>query len=237
MRIRHEDDYNKTIAEANEAVDNFISGDFNRLGKISLFCVRLSEILQYDESFLLEPRDILLEYFTGIYENDPCLVLKKNDKVYTYSRNSVCKAVRGMHTHTHKPDKKSKKQKIKHDILYSFMNELERIDVLYAVGLQWVITPFIRCSGSPTDSNRGMIDTFTSRKGTTKLSWIESIILNTYDEIAYIQNHNRIGFNQHKVIFPITEIYKDDFGNDVYEKIKKSIQWINESNTRTETYQ
>ena len=235
MKIDKVVDYNATMIEADDAISNYVASDFNALGKIALSCVRMQEIVKGDETVDIDNRDMLRQYMK-IYESDPCLVLKANGKICQYTRNNLCRFIRGMsvHTHAYIPNKRKKNYEMKIKLLLDFMNDKKAIDVMFCVMSQWIKTPSVKFVGGGSDSSFGMKESYTNRsEKTTKIGVIESIAFNIHSEIAYIINNNKMGFDYHKIILPFDESYRNDFGDELFEKIKNSLQYLEKWNLAT----
>ena len=214
-------DYNQTSREADTALANYTAGDYNALGKIARAIVQVEEIVRRDETVNIANRESLQRYFNGIYKKDPCLVLKA-DKVYEYTRNNVCKCVRGKHEHTHEFLATGSKNQIKKRALFNFIDE-NPMDVLFAVMSQWVKTPYVQFTNKILDSDFPMKEKYTNLSGrTTQIGVVESIIFNIQDEIAHIINNGKIGWTHNKVIWPLVPSHRNDLGDTLFDKIKES---------------
>ena len=138
MKFDISKEYNAYGKEADEAYAHYTAGSFNLLGKIALNCVRLQEITKYDDKVNVKNEKILSQYFDTIYMYDPVLVLKIDEKIFEYTRNNVCKSIRGLHVHAIsdtkiQKQKMNKKQKIKHEKLIGFIKNEISAQVLFCV--------------------------------------------------------------------------------------------------------
>ena len=219
-------DYNQTTFEADEARASYVAGDYNKLGKIAFGCIRLIEVAKDDQTVEVKNRTVLQQYTNDIFTKHSCLVLKTNN-VYSYTRNNVCKFVRGQYAHTYESDPHSNNQKKKLKVLEDFMLEKSSANVLFCVMRVWVKTPFIQAQTPSHDSQFFMKDEYTNQSGQkSKLGVIESLIFNINDEIAYIINNGKIGWPVGKAIWPFVDSYEKDFGKEKFDKIKDTIPWL-----------
>ena len=219
------EDYNKSSQEADEACANYTAGDWNALGKIAHGCVRLQQVAENDETVTVEHRSAIKAYINTVYKKHPCLVLK-SDKIYGYTRNNICKAIRNRFSHTHQPDPVGKNQQKKLNELYKFLDEIP-MAVLFCVTSSWIGTPFITPTTPPRDSNFYLKEPYTNVLGEkSDLGIIESIIFNIHDEMAQIINSGKIRWTRHKVIFPFVPSYRNDLEDRLFDEINKTIPFL-----------
>ena len=223
-------DYNQTSLEADEALCSYVANDYNKLGKIALGSIRLIEVAMHDQTVEISNRIVIQEYYNNVFTKHPCLVIK-TDKPYSYTRNNVCKVVRGKYAHTHETDPISKNNEKKRKVLTDFMDEKCSANVLFCVMHQWVKTPFLQSVKYSLDSKFFMKEDYTNKSGQkSKLGIIESVIFNIQDELAYIINNGSIGWNAKKCIFQFVDSYEKDFGKELFENIKETIPWLSQMN-------
>ena len=223
-------DYNQTAFEADEARASYVSGDYNKLGKIAFGCIRLIEITKNDQTVEVKNKTVLQEYINNIFTKHSCLVLKSN-KAYSYTRNNICKFVRNKFAHTHEIDPLGKKQKEKIEILEDFIHEKSSTNVLFCVMRPWIKTPFIQAQKPSHDSQFFMKDEYKNQSDQkSELGIIESSIFNIHDEIAYIINNGKIGWPHKKVILPFVDSYEKDFGKEIFDNIKETVPWLIQMN-------
>ena len=223
-------DYNLTSLEADKALCSYVANDYNKLGKIAFGCIRLTEVSMHDQTVEIPNRIVIQEYYNNVFTKHPCLVIK-TDKLYSYTRNNVCKVVRGKYAHTHETGSISKNNEKKRKALADFMDEKCSANILFCVMQQWVKTPFLQSVKHSLDSQFFMKEDYTNKSGQkSKLGIIESIIFNIHDELAYILNNGRIGWNAKKAIFPFVDSYEEDFGKELFENIKETIPWLSQMN-------
>ena len=223
-------DYNQTAFEGDEAVASYVAGDYNKLGKIALACIRFLEVARNDYTVEIPNRVILQEYYKDVFTEHPCLVIK-TDKVYSYTRNNVCKVVRGKYAHTHETDPIRRNEEKKRKELANFIDEKCSATVLFCVTYSWVKTPFLQTTSTSSDSEFFMKDPYTNRSGQeSNLGVVESIIFNIHSETAQIITNGKVGWDRDKVIFPFEDSYEQDFGKEIFEKIQKTIPWLSQMN-------
>ena len=230
MKGNRVSDYNQTVLEGDEALASYVAGDYHKLGKIALSCIRLLEVVGNDHTVKISNRLILQKYYKDVFMVHPCLVIK-TDKVYYYTRNNICKVVRGKYTHTHETDPISRNKEKKRKALADFMDEKHPANVLFCVMLSWVKTPFLEATSPSSDSEFFMKDHYTNQSGQkSELGIIESIIFNIHSEVAWIIKNGKVGWDRKKTIFPFVDSYEKDFGKKIFEEIKKTIPWISQMN-------
>lgn len=229
MKFSRAGDYNQTNLDADESRSSYVAGDYPKLGKIALACIRNMEIMKWDQSVIVGNSTILQAYHDDIFTKHPCLVLK-TDRVYYYTRNNVCKMIRGRGVHTHVLDPLSPNQKKKMKVLDEFIDE-KPVNVLFCVMSQWIKTPFLQFHGDSYDSRFSMKESYTNDSGKkSEIGIIESVIFNIQDEIGHIFNDGKVGWSFNKIIFPFLDSYKNDFGVDLFYKIKKTLPWLIQMN-------
>lgn len=106
--------------------------------------------------------------------------------------------------------------------LQKFMREIEKAEVLFFIGLEFIGTPFSRGAEPVTDSTHFYEEYYTNQKSQKiQLTVIESLMLNIYSELAMITNLGKIGWQHCKVLLPFDESCKTELGDDVYNNIIK----------------
>lgn len=231
MKGNRVSDYNQTSLEADAARASYVADNYNKLGKIALGCIRIIEVVRQDQTVKVKNKTVLQEYYNDIFTKHPCLALK-TDKVYSYTRNNVCKFVRGKHAHTHEIDPLSKNQEKKRKILADFMYEKSSANVLFCIMRPWVKTPFLQAHKPSHDSQFFMKDEYINESDQkSELGIIESSIFNIHDEIAHIINNGKIGWPTKKTIWPFVDSYENDFGKEIFDKIKETIPWLTQMNS------
>ena len=234
MKYNRVSDYNQTNLDADAAIANYVTGDYHKLGKIALASIRILETANRDQTVKVNNRIVLQTYHNNIFTKHPCLVIK-TDKVYYYTRNNVCKLVRGRHAHTHASVPLNKNQKKKMEVLAGFVDE-KPANVLFCVMRDWVKTPYIQSHRNSQDSTFFMKEHYTNQSGNkSEIGIIESIVFNVKNEISYILNNGKVGWPSKKVIFPFVESYKNDFGKEIFYEIKKTWSWLVQMNESIET--
>lgn len=228
-------DYNKTNLESDNTIASYVAGDYHALGNIAHACVRLLQVTENDESVRVKNHFILQDYYNNVYKKHSCLVLKANKKC-GYTRNNICKAIRNRYTHTHKPPHASNKnQQEKLNMLHNFIDDVP-MEVLFCITSSWIATPFIASSKPPRDSKFYMKEPYTNASGKkSELGVIESIIFNTYDEIAHIIKNGKMGWSRDKVIWPLVDSHKNYLGDRLFNEIKATMPFLQNLNVNVQS--
>lgn len=223
-------DYNQTCLEGDNALVNYVAGDYHSLGKIALSCVRLIEVARHDQTVGMTNRLALLRYYKDVFIEHPCLVIK-TDKVYSYTRNNICKFIRDRYAHTYEIDPIGKNSNKKRNVFYDFIDEESPANILFCVMSSWIKTPFIQTIRPSRDSQFFMKEPYTNKSDrTTKIGIIESIIFNIHDEFGYIIKHGKPGWLRDKYFLPFIESYKDVLGKEIFDAINKTMPWLDQMN-------
>lgn len=173
-----------------------------------------------------------IDYLEGIYLTQICLVLNKNSKYYSYTRNNIIKSLRGFGFHADHDDKSNRKQKVLRQFVYE--NNKEQVTYEVALTYDWLIMPGVYSSAGNQDSNGPYrLKWKIEGKPTLLLSVIESVMLHIALEFSEICKNGRY-FHKNRLLMHIdddTLIKK--FGLEIAEKIMDLIKWHNQEKNKT----
>ena len=206
----------RKINEANHSFYNYKSNDMTKIASMALAAELQFEDVIYNTNYYPYPyRDEVSRYMQNVYNHDFCLVLKMKGKIHPYTRRGVASKCRAEELHMKDPPRNLKP-------LQKFMREIEKAEVLFFIGLEFIGTPFSRGAEPVTDSTHFYEEYYTNQKSQKiQLTVIESLMLNIYSELAMITNLGKIGWQHCKVLLPFDESCKTELGDDVYNNIIK----------------
>jgi hypothetical protein len=199
MKIKKRQEFIKKIArslaEAQHILDNFESNNLEHSSKIAHSVVKLYEARNHSSMFIHDKQNYkkLVEYFNSVYFEHICLVLRKQETEFAYTRNNVMKFLRGAWVHT--DDNKINK---KLEALDEFMYEENSVKALFCISMNFVYFPCsIVYEGFNSDSVKVICETLKRADGQEiELTIIESILMGVCNEISSILRHGELGWKK-----------------------------------------
>lgn len=169
----------------------------------------------------LKFQDEVVNWLSEIYREEVVLVLKFEDKYYGYTRNNICKTLRGKRYHY---DEKSGSPKQLALARFSF-EDREASVCEFALTRTWLITPGLSYLAGNKDSRNPYLEKLQINNSPVKeITTLESMIVDFIFEFISIADHG-FYFNKSRVICSIDKsVIESRFGNDLGNKCWQTIQ-------------
>ena len=124
---------------------------------------------QSERLYQSDNENVFLDYLTRIYGEHVVLVLKYEEKCFSYSRKYVVKIVRGEGKHG-QSEVRDKKREVLHKFLFE---ELRLSEYIFAITHNWVIHPGIWNTDGNRDSSNAFLEGVEYR-------WTRKTLYNNY---------------------------------------------------------
>ena len=234
---RLEEQFQQHINDLNKLVEGYNPNNFDELTMISNSIAAISEYVLHQQKFRTTP---LFKYFSSVYKYDICLVLAKNqvicnethkilpnDSQISFTRNNIVKFLRGEKVHMNEiPSVK------KLDILNNFIDEKSNYGQIFCIGHNFIRTPFFIEPKKSDDSGGSiMYSLYKSDGSVVKLSAVESIVFNVFNEYASICNRGVIRWKKSMISFidketsTLSPMLKEQIGDNILKQVPNWVEW------------
>lgn len=207
-------------------LDNYRTGDFELLSSICSGICIFEEYFTTPQSERLYQSDnepVFLDYLNTVYGEHIILILKYDERCFSYSRRYIIKMVRGEGKHG-----QSEIRDKKREALHKFLFEETRLsEYIFAITHNWIIFPGGWNAGGNRDSSNAFLEGV-EINGQAKhyITTIESVIFNIALEIWTSLTLGKVVWHKQITIVNDLDAFIDLIGLNTVNNIKsQQIFW------------